>query len=72
MNDLFPKVTNYFVLPDYAETKKSFSHSIPKWLAVGAVIGAIGFGVFAFSANFLNGNNIDLTDSITKCFYQYN
>lgn len=68
MNDLFPKVTNYFVLPDYAETKKSISHKIPKWLAAGAIIGAVGFGVFAFSANFLNGNNIDLTDSITNVF----
>lgn len=68
MNDLFPKVTNYFVLPDYAETKKSISHKIPKWLAAGAFIGAIGFGVFALATNSFNGNSIDLTDSITNVF----
>lgn len=68
MSDLFPKVTNYFVLPDYAETKKSISHTIPIWLALGAVVGAVGFGVFAFSANFSNGNNLDLTDAITNVF----
>lgn len=68
MNDLFPKVTNYYVLPDYAENKKSMSHSVPKWLAAGAAIGMIGLFIYSIAVNFYSGNNIDLTDAITDAF----
>lgn len=68
MNDLFPKVTNYYVLPDYAENKKSISHSVPKWLVAGAFIGMVGFFIYSLSVNFYSGNNIDLTDAITDVF----
>lgn len=69
MNDLFPKVTNFFVLPDYAETKKSISHTIPKWLAAGAALGMVGFCIYSLAVNFCSGNNIDLTEAITNVFF---
>ncbi len=70
MSDLFPKVTNFFVLPDYAETKKSLSHKISIWLVAGAFIGAVGFTVYSLAANFSNGNNPDLTNLVTDIFFR--
>lgn len=64
MDDLFPKVTNFFVLPDYAETKTSISHAIKKWVLAGMAIGAVIGSVVSI----FNGNYADAEELITSAF----
>lgn len=38
MDDLFPKVTNFYFLKDYAQTQKSFKAGLAKWIIPSIII----------------------------------
>lgn len=45
MNDLFPKVTNYLFVDDYAENRKSMAKALLLWTLIPAAALAVYFGI---------------------------
>lgn len=56
MNDLFPKVTNFFTISDYGENKNSIKKAMAKWLGGGAILCAATLNAInTFSVNMISG-----------------